>query len=122
MTTLAQDATLVVSSKSRRETRLPLPQDVGDALLPSLESARPPVDSDRVCIPAIAPWGPRSRAVIRQTAARAITRAGIRAPTSGARVLRHSAATFRRFGAKRLIYMAEQGVGIACLPDFAIGR
>jgi integrase/recombinase XerD len=28
-----QDATLVVAGKSRRETRLPLPQDVGDALL-----------------------------------------------------------------------------------------
>jgi site-specific recombinase XerC len=28
-----QDATLVVSGKSRRETCLPLPQDVGDALL-----------------------------------------------------------------------------------------
>jgi integrase/recombinase XerD len=42
---------------------------------------------------AMAPWGPLSRSVLRQTAARAIKRAGIRAPTAGARVLRHSAAT-----------------------------
>lgn len=88
-----QDATRVVAGKSRRETRLPLPQDVGDALLHDLESARPPVDSDRVFIPAIAPWGPLSRSVIRQTAARVIARAGINAPTAGARVFRHSAAT-----------------------------
>ena len=87
-----QDATLVVSGKSRRETRLPLPQDVGDALLHYLESARPPVDIDRVFMTSMAPWGPLSRSVIRQTAARAIRRAGISAPTSGARVFRHSAA------------------------------
>ena len=37
-----QDATLVVSGKSRRATHLPLPQDVGDALLHYLESARRP--------------------------------------------------------------------------------
>jgi site-specific recombinase XerD len=101
------DATLVVSGKSRRETRLPLPQDVGDALLHYLESARPPVDIDRVFITAIAPWGPLSRSVIRQTAARAITRAGIRAPTSGARVFRHSAATT----------MLRQGASLQTIGD-----
>jgi len=101
------DATLVVSGKSRRETRLPLPQDVGDALLHYLEFARPPVDIDRVFITVIAPWGPLSRSVIRQTAARAITRAGIRAPTSGARVFRHSAATT----------MLRQGASLQTIGD-----
>ena len=89
------DAALVVAGKSRRETRLPLPQAVGDALLHSLEYARPPVAIDRVCITSMAPWGPLSRSVIRQTAARALRRAGINAPTAGARVFRHSAATSR---------------------------
>jgi integrase/recombinase XerD len=102
-----QDATLVVSGKSRRETRLPLPQDVGDALLHYLESARPLVDIDRVFITSIAPWGPLSRAVIRQTAARAIKRAGISAPTSGARVFRHSAATT----------MLRQGASLQTIGD-----
>jgi site-specific recombinase XerD len=82
-----------VSGKRRRETRLPLPQDVGDALVHDLEDARPPVDIDRVFITVMAPWGPISRSVIRQTAARAIQRAGISAPTSGSRVFRHAAAT-----------------------------
>ncbi len=102
-----QDATLLVSGKSRRETRLPLPQDVGDALLHYLEFARPPVDIDRVFITAIAPWGPLSRSVIRQTAARAITRAGISAPTAGARVFRHSAATT----------MLRQGASLQTIGD-----
>ena len=102
-----QDATLVVSGKSRRATRLPLPQDVGDALLHYLESARPPVDIDCVFMTSMAPWGPLSRSVIRQTAARAITRAGISAPTLGARVLRHSAATT----------MLRQGASLQTIGD-----
>ena len=75
-----QDATLVVSGKSRRATRLPLPQDVGEALLHYLESARPPVDIDRVFITSIAPWGPLSRAVIRPQRERSGGRASMRQP------------------------------------------
>jgi integrase/recombinase XerD len=88
-----QDATLVVSGKSRRETRLPLPQEVGDALLHYLQEARPPIPTDRVFVTAIAPWGPISRQVVGKTAVRAIQRASVSAPTLGARVFRHSAAT-----------------------------
>lgn len=102
-----QEATLVVSGKSRRETRLPLPQDVGDALLHYLEYARPPVASDRVFMTSMAPWGALSRQGIRQTAARAIQRAGIRAPTSGSRVFRHSAATT----------MLRQGASLQTIGD-----
>ena len=46
-----QDATLVVSGKSRRATRLPLPQDVGEALLHYLESARHPSTSTACSLP-----------------------------------------------------------------------
>jgi site-specific recombinase XerD len=102
-----QDATLVVSGKSRRETRLPLPQDVGDALLHYLESARPPVDLDHVFVTSMAPWGPISRQVVGQTAARAIKRAGICAPTSGSWVFRHSAATA----------MLRQGASLQTIGD-----
>ena len=62
---------------------------------------------DRVFITAIAPWGPISRQVIRQTAARAIQRAGINAPTAGARVFRHSAATS----------MLRQGASLQTIGD-----
>ena len=102
-----QNATLVVSGKSRRETRLPLPQDVGDALLHYLEYARPPVELNRVFVTLIAPWRPISRQVIGKTAARAIQRVGIQAPTSGSRVFRHSAATA----------MLRQGASLQTIGD-----
>lgn len=85
--------TFSVIGKSRREARLPLPQEVGDALLEYIESARPPVKTDRVFITAIAPWTPITRHVVKQVAAQAIRCAGINAPSFGAHILRHSAAT-----------------------------
>jgi len=85
--------TFSVIGKSRRESKLPLPQEVGDALLKYLESARPSVKTDRVFITAIAPWIPITRYVVKHVAAQAIRRCGIKAPSFGAHVLRHSAAT-----------------------------
>ena len=43
------DATLFVTGKNRCETRLPLPQDVGEAILHYLKCARPQASSD-ICI------------------------------------------------------------------------
>jgi hypothetical protein len=42
-----------VCGKSRREVRLPLPQDAGDAVLEYLEHARPHAASERLflCVP-----------------------------------------------------------------------
>jgi integrase/recombinase XerD len=85
--------TFRVMGKSRREAKLPLPQDVGDAMLHYLQSARPPVESPQVFLTAIAPWGPITRYVVKHAAAQAIKRAGVNAPSFGAHVLRHSAAT-----------------------------
>jgi integrase/recombinase XerD len=87
------NASFSVIGKTRCEVRLPLPQEVGDALLRYLESARPGLDSDRVFVSAIAPWRPITRYVVKSVTARAIQRAGVEAPSSGAHVLRHSAAT-----------------------------
>jgi site-specific recombinase XerD len=88
-----QNGTLKVMGKNRREARLPLPQDVGDALLHYLSSARPVVDSERVFIRAVAPRIAVTRKVPQYVAAHAIRQAGIVAPSYGAHVLRHSAAT-----------------------------
>jgi integrase/recombinase XerD len=97
-----QESTLVVCGKSRRETRLPLPQEVGDALLHSLTDARPPTPTHTVFLTTLAPWRPISPQVVSQTAARAIQQAAITAPATGARVLRHAAATaMLRQGASR---------------------
>lgn len=51
-------ASFVVWGKGRRETRLPLPQDAGDALLAYLEGARPRVACDRVFFMLNAPVRP----------------------------------------------------------------
>ena len=85
--------TFSVIGKSRREAKLPLPQEVGDAVLKYLEFARPSVETNRIFITAIAPWMPITRYVVKQVAAHAIRRAGVNAPSFGAHVLRHSAAT-----------------------------
>jgi integrase/recombinase XerD len=88
-----QQATLSVRGKSRRETRLPLPQDAGDAVLAYLQRARPRVGVDRVFFLLNAPIRPLTLGVVTNVVRGAIQRAGIDAPTKGARLLRHSAAT-----------------------------
>jgi integrase/recombinase XerD len=87
--------TLRVKGKGRRETRLPLPQDAGDAVLEYLNKTRPTVDGDRLFITSIAPFRPfSSSATISQIVDLALKRAAIDDPPSrGASLLRHSAAT-----------------------------
>lgn len=85
--------TFNVIGKCRCEVKLPLPQEVGDALLHYLKAARPSFDSDHIFITAIAPWAPITRYVVKSAAARAMHQAGVESPSFGAHVLRHSAAT-----------------------------
>lgn len=80
--------------KGRCETWLPLPQEVGDAILHYLERFRPAIGDDHVFLRVHAPLGPLpSSGPISKLVRRAIERAGIAAPSHGAHVLRHSAAT-----------------------------
>lgn len=53
-----QTATLRVAGKGGREVGLPLPQDVGDALLDYLRVGRPPAPSDHVFLRSMAPFKP----------------------------------------------------------------
>jgi integrase len=86
-------ATVTVSGKVRREERLPLPQDVGDALLAYIERGRPPVATEHLFLTDIAPVVPLSRIAIKCLVRRALDRAGLNSPHRGAHVLRHTAAT-----------------------------
>jgi integrase/recombinase XerD len=89
-----RQATLSVRGKGRRETRLPLPQDAGDAVLAYIEHARPRVQCDRVFFMLNAPIRPLTRwSVVSNIVRSAIQKAEIEAPTKGANLLRHSAAT-----------------------------
>lgn len=87
-----KEASVLVSGKSRRQARLPLPQDVGDAVLQYLEY-RSDFDTDRVFLRLQAPLGPLSASGVSSVAAQAIRRAGVSAPSYGAHILRHTAAT-----------------------------
>lgn len=88
-------AQLRVAGKTKHEIALPLPQDVGDALLTYIEKARPRVASSRVFIRTYAPFVPlSSSSAISSVVREALQRAGVDNPNlRGAYLLRHSAAT-----------------------------
>lgn len=89
-----EDGALRVMGKGRSEVRLPLPQDVGDALLCYLK-CRPQVDhTDHVFLRNIAPFRPFVTGhCISGVVKRALKRAGVKSPAKGAHLLRHTAAT-----------------------------
>lgn len=84
---------LRLTGKTRRESWLPLPQEVGEAILHYLDTARPSVAHDGVFLITRAPYTPILNRQVSATAERAIRRAGIASPSMGAHVFRHSAAT-----------------------------
>jgi site-specific recombinase XerD len=91
-----QQGSLRVCGKGRREAKLPLPQDVGDAVLKYLNEVRPKVPIARIFLRSLAPCQPfvESSTGISTIVRRALVRAGIHdAPSQGAHMLRHSAAT-----------------------------
>lgn len=88
------EGTVQVAGKTRRASRLPLPQDAGDAVLHYLERARPDVAYEQLFLRVVAPYRPLSSSGIVSGIVRAaLRRAGIDAPSRGAHLLRHSAAT-----------------------------
>lgn len=88
------NARVRVAGKGRREVSLPLPQEVGDAILAYLRGRRPVAGCDRVFLRARAPWRALANSSsVSVIAERAIVRAGVSTPTHGAHLLRHSAAT-----------------------------
>ena len=88
-------ASFQVSGKSRRETRLPLTRELGDALVIYLTQSRPQTDSDTVFVRTRAPYRAfRSHCAVSVIVDRAFARAGVIRPSRGAaHLLRHSVAT-----------------------------
>jgi site-specific recombinase XerD len=86
-------ATIIVSGKSRRSTRLPLPQEVGDSILHYLAHGRPNGAGEHVFVTAIAPITAVTPSAVSGIVIRALRRTGIDTPIHGAHLLRHSAAT-----------------------------
>ena len=85
---------LIVRGKGARRDRLPLPADVGEAVVQYLRRDRPRCPSRRVFICAKAPRGGfEGPSTVCTIVRRAIARAGLRTPSRGAHLLRHSLAT-----------------------------
>ena len=77
-----------------REARLPLPQDVGAAIVEYPRQGRPPTTSRRLFLRSNAPFrGFRDSTAIAGMIRHAIKRAGVQAPTHGAHQFRHALAT-----------------------------
>jgi site-specific recombinase XerD len=89
-----ETGSLRVTGKSRYEVRLPLPQDVGDAIAAYLACRPSTCPSDHVFLRNIAPFRPfRKGDGISSVVKRLMQRAGVVAPVKGAHILRHTAAT-----------------------------
>ena len=85
---------LIIRGKSARQDRLPLLQDVGEALATYLCHGRPHCSSRRVFIRQLAPHkGFSSSTAIGDIIRRAFARAGLQRMHKGAHLLRHSLAT-----------------------------
>lgn len=98
-----ETGSLRVCGKSRCEVRLPLPQEVGEAILSYLE-CRPSCRSDRVFLRNVAPYRPMLNGDSISSAIKSIMkRTGVTPPIKGAHTLRHTAAT----------QMLRQGVPLA---------
>ena len=82
---------LAVTGKGHRTERLPLPADVGQAIVSYLTGWRPKTGARQVFLCARAPHGPMSRNAVTNVVARAARRAGL--GVVHAHRLRHSAAT-----------------------------
>jgi site-specific recombinase XerD len=86
------DASFCVTGKGRRETRLPLSQEVGDAILAYLEHGRPRVGFEQVFLTVQPPWRPMA-GTVGDIVRRTLRRSGIETRPRGSHLLRHSAAT-----------------------------
>lgn len=84
-----------VNGKSRRQTRLPLSQEVGQAIVTYLQEGRPRTDADAVFVRNRAPfWAFASHSNVSLLVDSAIRRTGIKRPGRGAaHLLRHSIAS-----------------------------
>jgi site-specific recombinase XerD len=85
---------LIIEGKGPRKDRLPLPWDVGKALVTYLQHGRPSCSTRRVFIRTRAPHnGFSSSVAVCNIVRRALLRAKLQPPCKGAHLLRHSLAT-----------------------------
>jgi site-specific recombinase XerD len=84
-----------ISGKSRRQTRLPLTQEIGQAIVAYIQAARFPAPTDKLFLRSCAPFRALgSQCAVSSIVRRAFRRAGVKHPGRGAaHLLRHSLAS-----------------------------
>ena len=90
-----KEAVIHVSGKGRRQTLLPLTQEIGDAIVTYIQDGRPQTAADTLFIRSDAPFRAfANHCAISMIVAQAMRRAGVNCPSRGAaHVLRHSVAS-----------------------------
>ena len=87
------NGTIKVCGKGRCHDLLPLPQEVGTAVLRYLQKSRPASRAPEMFVTALPPFRRLSYQRVGGIVRGALERAGVNSPVCGAHVLRHSAAT-----------------------------
>jgi site-specific recombinase XerD len=88
-----ENGALQLTGKGRRQSALPLPQDVGDAILNYVEHWRPNVRNEHIFLRVNAPFVPLAgSSAVSSLVNRAARRARLSARRIGAHILRHTAA------------------------------
>lgn len=88
------NACIHICGKGRQERAMPLPHDVGEAIVAYLRDGRPRSSCRRVFLRARAPWrGVAKSSSISALVGRALKRAQVKSATHGAHQFRHSLAT-----------------------------
>jgi integrase/recombinase XerD len=89
-----EQGSLTIRGKGGRWTQMPLPHDVGEAIVDYLANGRPSSTDRHVFVRTYAPRrGFRGGSQISIIASRALTRAGIDHPRAGAHIFRHALAS-----------------------------
>src|SRR5215469_15932866 len=103
-----KNASIQVCGKGRRQMRLPLTQEMGQAIVDYLQAGRPQSSADTVFVRCRAPFHSlRSNCAVSVIVARALRRARVERPSRGAaHLLRHSIATSMLRGGASLAQIA----------------
>lgn len=83
---------LIDVSKTKCERQLPLPQDVGDAILRYIRLVRPRIPERHLFLQPVSPFGAYRAGSLGKAVSRMLVSAGLNAPR-GAHLFRHAAAT-----------------------------
>jgi site-specific recombinase XerD len=84
---------VIRAGKNRRERKLPLPEDVGQAILHYLRRVRPKVDDRHIFLHWAEPFTGYEGSSLGKIVNRLLAGAGVRRPSVGSHLFRHAAAT-----------------------------